>query len=110
MELAILTTAVVVLFLVFGIAIYRELDKDYDPRTKEMGPRADMVNFIGKLFDEKQTIKEQVSVLKAMTRTISDMEDDGVYFSDSVKAELEKKRNELYCEYSNLPSVKSYES
>jgi hypothetical protein len=44
-----------------------------------------------------------------MTRTISDMEDDGVYFPESIKNELEKKREELYCEYSNLPSVKSYE-
>jgi len=110
MEIVILTTIVVTLFIVFIIAIYRELDKEYDPTTKEMGPRANMVNFIGKLFDEKQTTKEQQTILKAMTRTISDMEGDGVYFPDSVKVELEKKREELYCEYSNLPSVKSYEN
>ena len=110
MEIVILTSIVVTLFIVFGITVYRELDKEYDPRTKEMGPRANMVNFIGKLFDEKQTTKEQQTILKAMTRTISDMEGDGVYFPDSVKDELEKKREELYCEYSNLPSVKSYEN
>jgi hypothetical protein len=108
MEIVILTSIVVTLFLVFGITIYRELDKEYDPRTKEMGPRANMVNFIGRLFDDRQTAGEQVTILTAMTRTISDMEGDGVYFPDSVKAELEKKREELYCEYSNLPSVKSY--
>jgi hypothetical protein len=110
MEIVILTSIVVTLFIVFGITVYRELDKEYDPRTKETGPRANMVNFIGRLFDDKQTTKEQQTLLNAMTRTISDMEGDGVYFPDSVKNELEKKREELYCEYSNLPSVKSYEN
>jgi len=110
MEIVILTSIVVTLFIVFIIAIYRELDKEYIPPMKEMGPRANMVNFIGRLFDDKQTTKEQQTLLKAMTRTISDMEGDGVYFPDSVKDELEKKREELYCEYSNLPSVKSYEN
>ena len=109
MEIVILSSIVVTLFIVFGIAIYRELDKEYTPPVKEMGPRANMVNFIGRLFDDKQTINEQKYILKTMTRTISDMEGDGVYFPDSVKEELEKKREELYCEYSNLPSVKSYE-
>jgi hypothetical protein len=109
MEIVILTSIVVTLFIVFGITVYRELDKEYTPPVKELGPRANMVNFIGRLFDDKQTIKEQETLLKAMTRTISDMEGDGVYFPDSIKDELEKKREELYCEYSNLPSVKSYE-
>lgn len=46
---------------------------------------------------------------KAMIRTISDMESDGVYFSDDVKEQLKKQRQELLCEYSGLPSVKAYE-
>ena len=108
MEIVILSSIVVTLFIVFGITVYREINKDYKPTIKEMGPRANMVNFMGKLFDEKQTINEQKYILKTMTRTISDMENDGVYFPDSIKDELEKKREELYCEYSNLPSVKSY--
>jgi hypothetical protein len=110
MEIVILTSIVVTLFIVFGITVYRELDKEYTTPVKEMGPRANMVNFMGRLFDDKQTIKEQTTILKAMTRTISDMEGDGVYFPESIKQELEKKREELYCEYSNLPSVKSYEN
>ena len=110
MEIVILSSIVVTLFIVFGITVYREINNPYKPTIKEMGPRANMVNFIGGLFDDKQTIKEQETLLKAMTRTISDMEGDGVYFPDSVKEELEKKREELYCEYSNLPSVKSYTS
>ena len=110
MEILILTSIVVSLFLVFTIATYREINKEYTPSIKERGPRANMVNFMGKLFDNNQNIDEQVTILKAMKRTISDMEDDGVYFPDSVKNELEKKREQLYCEYSNLPSVKSYEN
>jgi hypothetical protein len=109
MEIVILTSIVVTLFIVFGITVYRELDKEYTPPVKEIGPRANMVNFMGRLFDDKQTIKEQETLLKAMTRTISDMEGDGVYFPESIKEELEKRREELYCEYSNLPSVRSYE-
>jgi hypothetical protein len=109
MEIVILSSIVVTLFIVFGITVYREINKEYTPPVKEMGPRANMVNFMGRLFDDKQTPKEQETILRAMTRTISDMEGDGVYFPDSVKEELEKKRDELYCEYSNLPSVKSYE-
>jgi len=37
------------------------------------------------------------------------MESDGVYFPESVKIELEKKRKEMICEYSGLPSMKAYE-
>ena len=48
-------------------------------------------------------------VLKRIDRTISDMESDGMYFSPFVKEELKKQREELYCNYSDLPSVKSYE-
>ncbi len=40
---------------------------------------------------------------------LSDMESDGVYFPDEIKQELINKKEELYCAYSNLPSVKSYE-
>ena len=96
MEIVILSSIVVTLFIVFGITVYREINKEYTPPVKEMGPRANMVNFIGRLFDDKQTTKEQQTLLNAMTRTISDMEGDGVYFPESVKNELERKREELY--------------
>ncbi len=42
-------------------------------------------------------------------RTLSDMESDGVYFSQDVKEKLKKDREELFCEYSGLPSVKAYQ-
>lgn len=42
-------------------------------------------------------------------RNIADMESNGVYFDDDVKQIMEAERAELLCEYSGLPSVKSYE-
>lgn len=40
---------------------------------------------------------------------LADMESNGVYFSEEIKEELEKQREEMYCEYSGLLSVKAYE-
>lgn len=77
---------------------------------KEGGPRAEIVKFLGNLFeDNSTTIKEKKIIIKAMNRTIADMESDGLYFPEDVKEELKKQREELNCEYSGLPSVKSYD-
>jgi hypothetical protein len=117
MDIILLTSVVVTLFLVFIIASYRELKnitkENYIP-SKETGPRADMINFVGRLFDnetasKKMTYKQKDLIYKAVNRTISDMENDGVYFSEAIKDELKKQREELNCEYSGLPSVKSYD-
>lgn len=116
MDIILLTSVIVTLFLVFIIASYRELknitQENYIP-SKETGPRADMINFVGRLFDNetastKMTYKQKELVYKAVNRTISDMENDGVYFPTNVKEELKKQRDELNCEYSGLPSVSSY--
>jgi hypothetical protein len=116
MDIILLSTVVVTLFVVFGIATYREFtymaSEDYKP-GKESGPRADMVNFVGRLFDnevasKKMTFKQKDIVYKAMHRTIADMESEGIYFPDDVKEEMKKQREELYCEYSGLPSVLAY--
>jgi hypothetical protein len=111
LDIIILTSIVTTLFIVFLITLWREFntmtDTDYQQSKKE-GPRGQLVNFIGNLMEDKTIDKEQV--FKAMSRTIADMENDGIYFPTEVKQELEKQRDELYCEYSNLPSVKSYES
>jgi len=37
------------------------------------------------------------------------MESDGMYFPKEIKEKLEKEREELFCEYSGLPSVKAYQ-
>jgi len=116
MDIILLSTIVVTLFLVFGIATYREMmhmAKTPYKYVKETGPRADMVNFVGRLFDnevssKKLTFKQKDLVYKAMHRTMADMESDGIYFPEEVKEEMKKQREELYCEYSGLPSVSSY--
>lgn len=116
MEIVLLTSIVVTLFIVFGIATYREttlMAKTPYKYVKESGPRADMVNFVGRLFDnesasKKLTYKQKDLIYKAVDRTISDMESDGVYFPQDVKDELRKLREEFHCEYSGLPSVMAY--
>lgn len=40
---------------------------------------------------------------------LPDMESDGVYFSEHVKIELEKQREQLFCAYSGLLSPKAYD-
>lgn len=65
-------------------------------------------------YAHKQVKKKEKSIskkklLKRIDRTISDMESEGVYFSPFVQQELIKRREELHCNYSDLPSVKSYE-
>lgn len=113
LDIIILTSIVATLFVVFFIAMYREFNnvgKTNQSYDKESGPRADMVNFIGNIFDDKSIPKkEKKMIVKAMNRTIADMESDGLYFPDEVKEELKKQREELHCEYSGLPSVKAYD-
>lgn len=114
LDIIILTSVVATLFAVFIVTMWRELNEvskrppDY---SSERGPRADMVNFVGSIFDDQSIPKrEKKMIVKAMNRTISDMESDGLYFPEEVKEELRKRREELNCEYSGLPSVKSYEN
>ena len=116
MEIVLLSSIVVTLFVVFRIATYRELkvmsEKPY-VYTKETGGRASLVNFVGRLFDnelasKKMTTKQKDIVYKAIYRTMADMESEGVYFPEDVKEEMKKQRDELHCEYSGLPSVLSY--
>lgn len=113
-DIIILTSIIGTLFAVFFIAIYREIrsldfTKQYD--SKDEGPRARMIELVGGMFDGSKTaVKDRKIIMKAITRTISDMESDGIYFSEDVKIELRKQKEELNCEWSGLPSVKSYEA
>jgi len=115
LDIIILSTIVSTLFLVFGIVMFKELKNASDQSNDlyEISPRANMIRFVGSIFDSestnKMTKKEKIAIYSAVKRTISDMENDGVYFSEEVKAKLEKQRQELHCEYSGLPSVKSYQ-
>jgi len=114
LEIIILSTIVVTLFTTFIIVTYRELvnaERTTRP-SEESGPRANMIKFIGRLFDEnttkKMTSKQKEVYYKSIKRTISDMESDGVYFPEEIKQKLKEKREEFTCFYSNLPSVRSY--
>lgn len=115
LDIIILTTVVSTLFIVFGIVMYKEFKNasDQSDDLYDNGPRANMIRFVGSIFDSeatsKMTKKEKITVYKAVQRTISDMESDGIYFPEDVIKELERKREEMMCEYSGLPSVKAYE-
>ena len=115
LDIYILTSVVATLFIVFIVGTYRELSKvekegwKYDPNAKKYGREALFV-LAAKLFeDEKVPKKDKEIIYKAVNRTIADMESDGIYFSEEAKAELRKQREESFCEYSGLPSVKAYE-
>lgn len=115
LDLIILSTVVSTLFLVFGIVVYREFTNPENFKTgNNGGPRANMIKFVGSLFDQTESntipLEEKKVILYSIKRTISDMESDGVYFPEDIKEKLEQKRKELMCEYSGLPSPLSYES
>lgn len=117
LDIVILSSILTTLFAVFLGLTIKELNSatktPQAPSSQEAGPRASMVKFIGRLFDSPTLTKEEadkkIEVYKTVYKVIADMESDGVYFPDEIKKELVKKREELWCEYSNLPSVKSYE-
>ena len=115
LDIYILTSVVATLFIVFIVGTYRELMKvekegwKYDPNAKKYGRDALFV-LAAKLFDDEKVPKQDKEVIyKAVNRTIADMESDGIYFSEDAKESLRKLREELHCEYSGLPSPKSYE-
>lgn len=115
LDLIILSTIVSTLFLVFGIFVYRELtNPDTFKESTEGGPRAQMIKFVGSLFDQTDSktmpVEQKKVILTSIKRTISDMETDGVYFPEDIKEKLEQKRAELMCEYSGLPSPSSYQN
>lgn len=112
-DILLLTSIVGTLFVVFFIAVYREfkyMDTNTYKHTKEIGPRAGLVDLVEKLTRDNKLPKAQKEVIyNAMHRNIADMETNGIYFDTDVKEALRKQKEELYCEYSGLPSVKAYE-
>ncbi len=112
LEIIVLTTILSTLFLVFIIAVYKEvsgIDENSYKHTKEGGPRVALFNLMARLFDDEGiSKKEKEKIYKSINRTISDMESDGIYFPEEVKEELKKRKEKMTCEYSGLPSVLSY--
>jgi hypothetical protein len=115
LDIIILTSIVSTLFIVFGIAMYREftnMEKNgyqYDPNAKKYGRDA-LFDMMARLFEDEAPKEEKKVIYKAVKRTISDMESDGIYFSEEIKDKLQAYREEMHCEYSGLPSVISYDS
>lgn len=115
LDIIILTTIVSTLFLVFFVLMYKEFSKmekeeyTYKADVKRYG-RDGIYNLLERLFDDNlQTKSQKVKLFKTIDRTIADMESDGMYFSKDIKEKLEKEREELFCEYSGLPSPKAYD-
>ena len=101
-------------FIIFIVGCFREFSKmekeeyKYNPNAKRYGRDALFVIVEKLLSDEDISVKEKKRIYKAMDRTISDMESDGVYFDETIKEELKKQSEETFCEYSGLPSPKWY--
>ena len=114
-DIILLSSIVSTLFIVFlGLTVKEFMlagKKKLDSR--ENSPRARLTRFMGQVFDspleQRADLGQKIVNLKSIENKIADMESDGVYFPESVKIELEKKRKELICEYSGLPSAKAYE-
>jgi hypothetical protein len=78
LDLYILTTIVVILFLVFILATFKEIAEDAKTPHKggkERGPRADMMDFVGRLFsDERIEPGEKKQLLNIIKEKIDDIE------------------------------------
>jgi hypothetical protein len=108
----ILSIVVMIAFVVFIVASIKEFSKmgeGYEYKKPVFGRDALFHVLENFLNDDSLSQKEKKSLLKTIDRTISDMESDGMYFPEEIKDELEKQREELYCEYSGLPSPKAYD-
>ncbi len=113
-DVIILSVVTAIGFVIFIVGCFREFAKmaneEYRPSTSDKKYGRDAVyDILERLFnDTKKTKEEKAKLIRTLDRTISDMESDGMYFSDEVKEKLEKEREELFCEYSGLPSPKAY--
>jgi hypothetical protein len=80
LDLIILTTIVVILFMVFILATFKEFMEDAKKPYKggkERGPRADMIEFIGRIFsDESIEPREKKELLNIIKKKVDDIEID----------------------------------
>lgn len=106
MEIIILTAIICTLFVVFifGPLFYAHAVET----TREDLSLASFLESLSTKNGSKKKNKKNKEAIRAISRTISDMESDGIYFPENVRKELQRRREEI-CEYSGLPSVNSYE-
>ncbi|HQV59794.1 MAG TPA: hypothetical protein PLO70_12040 [Chitinophagaceae bacterium] len=78
LDLIILTTIVVILFMVFILATFKEMQeiaKNPLDTGKERGPRADMIEFVGRIFSEKNIeLSEKKELLNIIKKKIDEIE------------------------------------
>ncbi len=99
-DIIILTSVVVVAFLVFIITSVREFirmefnEYQYNPNEKKYGRDA-LFNLLEKLFEDDTISKDsKKEIIKTIERNIADMDDGGVYFSEEAIQKIkEKKKN-----------------
>jgi hypothetical protein len=109
-DIILLSSILSTLFIVFLGFTAKELLLAGKSRVSgfENSPHARFIYQVGKIFDkntQSMALPEKIAVIKTIERVLADMESDGVYFSEEVKIELEKKRKELISENSGLPSA-----
>jgi len=79
-DIIVLTSVVIVLFLVFIIATVRELNTMTTTKFEEKaegGPRAEMLRLIGKLFtDERIDTAKKITFMNAIKPLIEDLPTD----------------------------------
>lgn len=80
LDLIILTTIVVILFMVFILATFKEILEDAKKPFKggeEGGPRAEMIKFVGKIFsDERMEPSEKKELLTIIKKSIDEIKVD----------------------------------
>lgn len=80
LDLIILTTIVVILFMVFILATFKEIIEDAKKPFnggEEGGPRAEMIKFVGKFFsDERMEPLEKKELLNIIKNRIDDIDVD----------------------------------
>lgn len=78
LDLIILTTIVVILFMVFILATFKEMmeaEKTPHKGGKERGPRADLIEFVGRIFsDDHIEPREKKELLNIIKKKIDDIE------------------------------------
>ncbi len=76
-DIIVLTSVIIVLFLVFIIATIREFNTMSTGQVvekEEGGPRAEMMRFIGKLFtDDRMDVKSRTELMNAVKHVLEEM-------------------------------------
>jgi hypothetical protein len=76
-DIIVLTSVIIVLFIVFIIATVREFNTMSTTKfveKEEGGPRADMMRFIGKLFtDDRIDAEKKITFMNAVKPIIEDL-------------------------------------